>query len=56
MSLKPELFRARTQQSGLAFWQRILGEEELRECTPLEKLLAGCEIIAALDGVDLLAA
>ncbi len=38
------------------FWKRILQDEELRECNNLEKLLAGCEIIAALDGRDLLAA
>ena len=39
-----------------AFWKRILNDEELRECDNLEKLLAGCEIIAVLDGRDLLAA
>jgi hypothetical protein len=39
-----------------SFWERIANEEELRDCASLEKLLAGCEIIAALDGVDLLAA
>jgi hypothetical protein len=39
-----------------AFWQRILNDEELRDCDNLEKLLAGCEIIAVLDGRDLLAA
>jgi hypothetical protein len=38
------------------FWTRILRDEELRHCDNLQKLLAGCEIIAALDGVDLLAA
>ena len=38
------------------FWKRILNHEELRECDNLEKLLAGCEIIAVLDGRDLLAA
>jgi hypothetical protein len=38
------------------FWLRILRDEELRNCDNLQKLLAGCEIIAALDGVDLLAA
>ena len=36
------------------FWLCILGDEQLRHCDNLEKLLAGCEIIAALDGVDLL--
>ena len=38
------------------FWSRILRDEELRDCDNLQKLLVGCEIIAALDGVDLLAA
>jgi hypothetical protein len=38
------------------FWKRILSDEELRDCDNLEKLLAGCEIIAVLDGRDLLAA
>lgn len=38
------------------FWLRILQDEELRDCDNLQKLLVGCEIIAALDGVDLLAA
>jgi hypothetical protein len=39
-----------------SLWNRILNHEELRTCDNLEKLLAGCEIIAALDGRDLLAA
>ena len=39
-----------------AFWKRILNHEKLRESDNLEKLLAGCEIIAVLDGRDLLAA
>jgi hypothetical protein len=38
------------------FWLRILTDEELGDCDDLQKLLVGCEIIAALDGVDLLAA
>ena len=38
------------------FWLRILRDEELRNCDNLKKLLVGCEIIAALDGADLLAA
>ncbi len=40
----------------LPFWERFLELEELKNCEPLEKLLVGCEVIAALDGVDLLAA
>jgi hypothetical protein len=38
------------------FWERILNDDQLQNCNDLEKLLVGCEIIAALDGVDLLAA
>jgi hypothetical protein len=38
------------------FWLRLLNDEQLREFGDLEKLLLGCEIIAALDTVDLLAA
>ena len=39
-----------------AFWQRILNDGALEHCADLEKLLAGCEIIAAVDDLDLLAA
>ena len=38
------------------FWLRVFRDEELRNCDNLQKLLVGCEIIAALDSVDLLAA
>ena len=34
------------------FWERVLTDEQLRECSDLEKLLAGCEIIAAFDDLD----
>ena len=43
-------------QSGINFWQRIFDDGALESCDPLEKLLAGCEIIAAVDDLDLLAA
>lgn len=46
----------RAGSSAAAFWPRILSDYELRTCDDLEKLLAGCEIIAALDAVELLAA
>jgi hypothetical protein len=39
-----------------SFWSHILNKEELQNSDDLEKLVAGCEIIAALDAVDLLAA
>jgi len=38
------------------FWIHILKNEELQNSGDLEKLLVGCEIIAALDAADLLAA
>jgi hypothetical protein len=56
MTLNAEFSRDGNDGNALSFWQRILTEEELQHCGALEKLLAGCEIIAALDGVDLLAA
>jgi hypothetical protein len=39
---------------SLSFWERLVDKEELQGCEALEKLLAGCEIIAALDCVDFL--
>ena len=39
-----------------SFWQRILNDSALRDCGDLEKILIGCEVIAALDDLDLLAA
>ena len=56
--LVPESFIESNQKKIPAtdFWLRILHDEELRDCDNLQKLLVGCEIIAALDGVDLLAA
>jgi hypothetical protein len=50
------LWPIRISRRHSRFWKRILNDEKLRECDNLEKLLAGCEIIAALDGRDLLAA
>ncbi len=38
------------------FWERLVNDDQLDGCDDLEKLLAGCEIIAALDRVDLLQA
>jgi hypothetical protein len=38
------------------FWMHILNNEELQNFDDLEKLVVGCEIIAAVDAVDLLAA
>ena len=38
------------------FWLHLLNNEAFQDYNNLEKLVIGCEIIAALDGVDLLAA
>jgi hypothetical protein len=38
------------------FWLRLLNDEALNEYNGLEKILIGCELIAALDTVELLAA
>lgn len=54
--IKPTLHVVSAEDSSFAFWQRILNDGELQNCGDLEKLLAGCEIIAALDDLDLLAA
>jgi hypothetical protein len=46
----------KTNSGRSDFWPRLLKDEQLCDCDDLQKLLVGCEIIAALDGVDLLAA
>jgi hypothetical protein len=47
---------AKSKSPASDFWLRLVNDEQLRDCDDLEKLLIGCEIIAALDAVDLLAA
>jgi hypothetical protein len=34
------------------FWALFLKEDQLSGCDNLEKLVAGCEVIAALDHID----
>ena len=34
------------------FWAEFLRNEQLAGCDNLEKLLAGCEVIAALDQIE----
>lgn len=34
------------------FWVRFLQDSQLTGCNNLEKLVAGCEVIAALDQID----
>jgi len=36
------------------FWSQLLSDPSLRERSDLEKLLTGCEIIAALDDLEML--
>jgi hypothetical protein len=38
------------------FWLHLVNDEALQDCDDLEKLVIGCELIAALDAVALLAA
>ena len=38
------------------FWESLINDEQLSDCSPLQKLLIGCELIAALDQVELLRA
>jgi hypothetical protein len=47
---------ARRNRVPSEFWLRLFNNEALHDCDDLEKLVVGCEIIAALDAVDLLAA
>jgi len=55
--LNPAVIDSTKAKSPAAnFWFRILTDEELSACDDLQKLVVGCEIIAALDAVDLLAA
>jgi len=50
------LERARPTDFRDGFWMRLLTDEELRDYDDLQKLVIGCEIIAALDALDLVAA
>jgi len=53
--LNPTLHLTSSETTS-AFWERLLADGALQNCGALEKLVAGCEIIAALDDLDLLAA
>lgn len=56
MSLTPQFSVEKATSTAPNFWQRIFNDQELQHSDDLTKLVAACEIIAALDGVDLLAA
>jgi hypothetical protein len=54
--INPTLNSNSFQTATASFWKRILNDGSLQNCGDLEKLLVGCEVIAALDDLDLLAA
>ncbi len=54
--LLPSPTPAPAEVNAATFWQRILSDRALSDCADLEKLLIGCEMIVALDDLDLLAA
>jgi hypothetical protein len=54
--LNPAVIDSVKAHDSTSFWTHILNNEELQNFDDLEKLVVGCEIIAALDAVDLLAA
>jgi hypothetical protein len=47
---------AKVEEIGADFWMRLFNDAELGDYDDLEKIVIGCEIIAALDSVELLAA
>ena len=54
--INPPLPLPSSNSTSAAFWQHILNDDTLRDCDDLEKLVTGCELIAMLDDLDLLAA
>ena len=46
----------KAEEIGADFWLRLFNDAELADYDDLEKIVIGCEIIAALDSVELLAA
>lgn len=54
--IHPTLRSTSFDTTAVDFWQRLVNDGALQHCDALEKLVAGCEVIAALDDLDLLAA
>lgn len=54
--INPTLISTSFDSTTADFWQRIISDGALQDCDALEKLVAGCEVIAALDDLHLLAA
>lgn len=46
----------KTKTDRADFWRRLLSDKAFDDFEDLEKLVIGCEIIAVLDAMDLLAA
>jgi len=45
-------FQPAVRRIPVNFWELFLNDEQLIGCDNLEKLVAGCEVIAALDQID----
>ena len=57
LMLNPAILEAaHGKDIGSDFWLRLFNDAELANYDDLEKIVIGCEIIAALDSVELLAA
>jgi hypothetical protein len=51
--LNPALLQGVNAKCDCAqFWLHLLNDDALRDCDDLEKIVIGCEIIAALDSVE----
>ena len=46
----------KAEEIGADFWLRLFNDAQLAAYDDLEKIVIGCEIIAALDSVELIAA
>ena len=54
--INPTLHPTTFEAVAASFWQRFINDCALQDCDALEKLVAGCELIAAVDDLELLAA
>jgi hypothetical protein len=54
--INPTLHPTTFETVAASFWQRFINDSAVQDCDALEKLVAGCELIAAVDDLDLLAA
>ena len=54
--INPTLHPTTFEAVAASFWQRFINDCALQDCDDLEKIVAGCELIAAVDDLELLAA